>query len=175
MGSITLKGKYPEALLLQEAFLGSWYSCVSLGPQKPFTLWLSARLGQVLAGGWGEWLVSKSPQARPPPQPLSPPGATLQNDRGPCSHQKAGTAFGLPTPRTRLGPLICVQDQGADFWDVTAGSQDGPEPSPCSEAQTGQKAQVDGAPGRAHMGRKETWGEPLGRPHCPRSRVSLAS
>lgn len=51
---------------------------------------------------------------------------------------------------------MSVQDQRFDFWDVAVSSQDGPEPSPYSEAQKGQKAQVDRAPGRVHMGRKET-------------------
>lgn len=71
----------------------------------------------------------------------------------------------LLTPGTRLGHLVSVQDQGADFWEATVCPQDGPEPSPDAEAQRGQKtqhgtgegqAQVDRAPGRGPRGRKGT-------------------
>lgn len=106
---------------------------------------------------------------------------------GPCEDQRAGLLARIPVPGAGLGHHAYVWGQWADFWDVGAGSQGGPEPSPCSEAQTGSKAwpRTVGGPAqdqarpwwvlvdRAAWGGR-TWCEPLARTCCMWPGVSLA-
>ena len=82
MGSMP-QGRFLVALLLQEAFLGSWYSTVPLGPRR-----LSVRPGQVL-GGVRE---RRGQVSAPAPSPSSS-WSHLTERQGPCEHQRARAAW----------------------------------------------------------------------------------
>lgn len=151
MGSMP-QARFPVALLLQEAFLGSWCGPVSLDPRKPSHS-LSAMLGQVLGG-------MRTPRPGLCPCPFS---SWIHSAEQPVNFREPGLLGRIPTPAAALGCLVSLQGQWADLWVVTVGPQDGPELSPHLEAQSGRKAQpgtvrgpaqsqVDGATGRDHTG-----------------------